>query len=96
MKLSLCFLRETVIFFKGIFFYICTYKNVRYSQGCYEKICRLANLPLHNKADQDEEVAESSDDDADRQTDRDDNGEHRAERSRPTFWTTGCSNIRCG
>ena len=89
------FLREKVThIFKKLF--IITYKNVRYSQRCYEKICRLANLTLHNKADQDEEVAECSDDDADRQADRDDNGEHRAERSRPTFWTTRCRNSRCG
>ena len=54
---------------------------------CDEKVCRLSNLPVNHKRDQDKKVAKGGYDDADGQADGDEDCQWLAERGRPALWS---------
>jgi hypothetical protein len=73
----------------------CPYEYVRDGEGGYEKVCRLPNLPVHDEADEDEEVAKGRDDDADGEADGDEDRHQGAKRGGPTFRTARDAHGSC-
>ena len=70
----------------------CPNEDVRDGEGGYEVVGRLSDLPVHGKADDDQEVAECGENDTDSHQHGDENSQGHPERSWPTRGTTVLTN----